>query len=249
MSNSVLANQEAKGALETLHNLRLVVGKMNMYYHLASLEDADPTHVSILNESNKEAIDIANEVNTTLTALALETDAAAVQVGWEEYSNLLKKNRRELKRKGFAELQVVDQMHQSGRALTGQLTTSMQNINSKSGYQSSAIVTQARDLSLQMRQLAARYIERTTSSFGESFRSYGDEENIDRLALNFDQALKKLIVTSESSPDASSIVKSISLKWSFVEKSFVNYTENTIPFLVTRYSERIIKLLNELNAF
>jgi hypothetical protein len=42
------------------------------------------------------------------------------------------------------------------------------------------------------------------------------------------------------------LLRAIDSKWNFMERSIKNYNENTVPFLVTSYSERIIVNLEEL---
>jgi hypothetical protein len=48
--------------------------------------------------------------------------------------------------------------------------------------------------------------------------------------------------------NSKNILRAIDSKWNFMERSIKNYNENTVPFLVTSYSERIIMNLEEIVA-
>ena len=73
------------------------------------------------------------------------------------------------------------------------------------------------------------------------------ERSLEQMADAFRTDLVSL--KAQVNPSSSKrILRAIDSKWNFMERSIKNYNENTVPFLVTSYSERIIVNLEELVA-
>jgi hypothetical protein len=71
------------------------------------------------------------------------------------------------------------------------------------------------------------------------------ERSLDQMAEAFRNDLVRL--KEQVNPVSNKkILRSIDSKWNFMERSIKNYNENTVPFLVTSYSERIIVNLEEI---
>ena len=97
-----------------------------------------------------------------------------------------------------------------------------------------------------MEEITSQYAARGTSNLGQVFMgSY--ERSLDQMAVAFRTDLAKLKQQIDPN-DSQNILRAIDSKWNFMERSIKNYNENTVPFLVTSYSERIIMNLEEIVA-
>ncbi|NRA23493.1 MAG: hypothetical protein HRU08_03285, partial [Oleispira sp.] len=114
------------------------------------------------------------------------------------------------------------------------------------GIKPPAVVETARTLAITMEEITSQYAARGTSNLGQVFMgSY--ERSLDQMAEAFRNDLVNL--KKQVNPESSEkVLRAIDSKWNFMERSIENYNENTVPFLVTSYSERIIMNLEEIVA-
>ena len=106
------------------------------------------------------------------------------------------------------------------------------------------VVETARTLSMTMEEITSQYAARGTSNLGQVFiGSY--ERTLEQMAEAFRNDLVSL-KTQANKDNSKRLLRAIDSKWNFMERSIKNYNENTVPFLVTSYSERIIVNLEEL---
>ncbi len=95
-----------------------------------------------------------------------------------------------------------------------------------------------------MEEITSQYAARGTSNLGQVFiGSY--ERTLEQMAEAFRNDLVSL-KTQANKDNSKRLLRAIDSKWNFMERSIKNYNENTVPFLVTSYSERIIVNLEEL---
>jgi len=124
------------------------------------------------------------------------------------------------------------------------LSQTYQDAKISTGITPPEVVETARTLSITMEEITSQYAARGTSNLGQVFiGSY--ERTLEEMAVAFRTDLADL--KTQANPDNSKrVLRAIDSKWNFMERSIKNYNENTVPFLVTSYSERIIVNLEEL---
>jgi len=106
--------------------------------------------------------------------------------------------------------------------------------------------TTARDLALLMEEITSQYAARGTTNLGQVFMgSY--ERTLTDMAEDFHKQLQALegMVRSEQNDI---LMNSVNSKWRFMEERIRNYNENTVPFLVVSYNDRIVEHLEELES-
>ena len=57
-----------------------------------------------------------------------------------------------------------------------------------------------------------------------------------------------LSAAQQNTPQITAALSAIETKWRYIEKSLRNYNENTVPFLVSKYSDSIIEGLEGVSA-
>jgi hypothetical protein len=232
--------------LSNIHKLRLVSGASITNFYMYSGLDADAKY-------GKKIIENLSSFKSTLaTARSLPssrgiTDSLnTVDLAWNEFNKLILINYNDMETQGFPNVRLVDEMGKSNTRLLKSLSRAYQNAQIVTGVKPADVVETARTLAITMEEITAQYAARGTSNLGQVFMgSY--ERSLDQMAEAFrtDLATLKQQVDPENSKK---ILRGIDSKWNFMERSIENYNENTVPFLITTYSERIIMNLEEIIA-
>ena len=63
---------------------------------------------------------------------------------------------------------------------------------------------------------------------------------LDLLAAQFRQQLHALDQRFVGQPLISARLKQVTTTWNYIEKSLLNYKEKSVPFVVVRYSDKIV---------
>ena len=71
---------------------------------------------------------------------------------------------------------------------------------------------------------------------------------LDDLANRFAINLVKLQQAPQTTPEIGKALRSVAIKWNYIEKSLQNYNQNSVPFLINKYSDRIIEDLEEVSG-
>ena len=106
------------------------------------------------------------------------------------------------------------------------------------------LTERSRELGLLMQTIAVNYASRS-ASVGASFLGGGDERAIDELAVDFNKRLQELKASPRNTAEIKASLQSVQTKWNYIEKSLKNYNENSVPFLISKYSEQIISGLEK----
>ncbi|HCM04477.1 MAG TPA: hypothetical protein DIC30_00535, partial [Oceanospirillales bacterium] len=145
---------------------------------------------------------------------------------------------------GFPNIRLVDEMGKENAELLKTLSKTYADAKISTGITPPEVVETARTLSMTMEEITSQYAARGTSNLGQVFMgSY--ERTLEQMAEAFRNDLVNL-KTQANKDNSQRILRAIDSKWNFMERSIKNYNENTVPFLVASYSERIIVNLEEL---
>lgn len=243
---SIQAFATPQELLSNVHKLRLLSTESITNFYMYSGLDADSKYgKKILN--NLGAFEEVLEVVRTLPAAdGIADSLSEVDVSWNEFNKLIRINYNDMETQGFPNVRLVDEMGKINAVLLKDLSKAYQDAQISTGTKPPKVVETARTLAVTMEEITAQYAARGTSNLGQVFMgSY--ERSLDQMAIAFRTDLAKL--KKQINPnDSHNILRSIDSKWSFMERSIKNYNENTVPFLVTSYSERIIADLEEIVA-
>ena len=172
---------------------------------------------------------------------------AQLQSNWQSYHASLQALMEAMRTKGYTDLQPVADLADSNQRLMAISQELYQKIQQESGHSVPPLTQKSREQSLLMQNIALDYASRS-ASVGASFFGGGEERAIDELAGEFASKLDSLSSAQQNTPEISAALNTIETKWRYIEKSLRNYNENTVPFLISKYSDSIIEGLEGVSA-
>lgn len=91
-----------------------------------------------------------------------------------------------------------------------------------------------------MQVMTAAYLRKSADYFGGAIvATQGPQVEIDQLAIKFSSQLDQLNKHYGKNPQVSPMLKEITTKWTFIKRSFMNFNQDNVPFIVGRYNEQI----------
>lgn len=230
--------------LTNVHSLRLLSTESLTNFYMYSGLDADAKYGRKIIE-NLDAFTVTlNETRKLPATDGIKDSIVIIEKHWEEFDKLIRINYNDMETQGFPNIRLVDEMGKTNAVLLKVLSKAYDDAQTTSGFKPSKVVETARSLAINMEEITAQYSARGTSNLGQVFMgSY--ERTLEQMAESFRNNLVLLKEQADKKKSAN-ILRSIDSKWNFIERSIKNYNENTVPFLVTSYSERIIENLDEL---
>lgn len=99
-----------------------------------------------------------------------------------------------------------------------------------------------------MRAIAVDYAARSASVGATFMMGGGEGRPIEEWVGEFASRLARLEKAPQNTPQIEQPPGGVSTKWRYIEKSLLNYNENSVPLLVNKYSESIIEGLEQVSA-
>lgn len=162
------------------------------------------------------------------------------------FIRVARQNRSTAMQTGAPENAVVDEMMQHRKEARAILDQVYVDLEKRAGLTGSAL-SEARALALTLEQMAALYVENASAAYVSNRSQDSQDKTIDQMANDFSARLSQLLGKAQGK-DSAKIVRSIQSKWKFIERSMLNYQENSVPFLVDRYTQVIVADLVTLAA-
>ncbi len=235
-------------ALLKLHQLRLAAQKSLGDFYMYNSMDGDQRYARLIEES----VQNANARLAELTDLPGDASKAmraqlAQQLG--AYESELKSLTTAMKTQGFTDLQPVADLATRNQQLMALSNELYGKIQQESGQIVPPMTQQSREQSLLMQAIAVDYASRSASVGGTFIGSAaGDEQTIDDLVTQFAGKLTTLEQSPQNTAQIRESLNGINTKWRYIEKSLKNYNENSVPFVVSKYSDSIIDGLEGVSA-
>jgi len=233
-------------SLLKLHQLRLAAQKTLGDFYMYNGMEGDQRYARMIEASLQDANDRLKEINE-MPGEGSKALRAQLDQQWKGYQIDLNNLTNALKSQGFTDLQPVADLtirNQQLMALSAELYGKIQQ---ESGLQVPPLTQQSREQSLLMQTMAVDYASRS-ASVGATFMGGGAGEAIDELASQFASQLVAMEKAPQNTPEIKQELSAISTKWRYIEKSLKNYNENSVPFLINKYSDRIIEGLEQVSA-
>lgn len=232
--------------LTNVHSLRLLSTESLTNFYMYSGLDADAKYGRKILKNLEGFNTVLDQTRQLPAADNIKDSMAEIDKEWKEFNRLIRINYNDMEKQGFPNIRLVDEMGKTNASLLKLLTQAYIDAQISTGFKPAEVVETARLLAITMEEITAQYSARGTSNLGQVFMgSY--ERTLEQMAEAFRQSLIKL--KQQADPQKSArLLRSIDSKWNFMERSIKNYNDNTVPFLVTSYSERIIENLAELIA-
>ena len=237
---------DANRSLLDLHQLRLAAQKSLGDFYMYNGMEGDQRYARMIGHSLTEA-------NERLQALAdmpgegSKALRAQLTQQWAGYQSDLERLIGTLKSQGYTDLQPVADLAADNRQLMALCEELYNKIQQESGHQVSALTQQSREQSLLMQAIAVDYALRS-ASVGATFMGGGEVRPIEEMVGQFAEQLALMEKATQNTTEITQTLSGISTKWRYIEKSLKNYNENSVPFLVNKYSDSIIEGLERVSA-
>lgn len=245
---SSLANAADPGAmLRQIHDARL--GLMQTVASFQSFQGAegDPKKGKELEAQLADTRAKIGSVQGGLQGAGVDEELVTMNKTWDATQSTLSTAVEAIAKEGFAEFAVMDAYMQSSAACEKSLGTMHTRIVDSSGYKVDPTVQILRDEALLLQGMTTAYVERSNSQFGASYRAdQEEEETIDAKAVRFSHALDKLLAAIPPTSPHRAKIDLVRTNWGFMQKSFMNYSEKSVPFLISKFSRETVQVLGEL---
>ncbi len=241
--NSAFA--DTADTLKRLHDMRTTSYAILGDYYMFSGLEGDSRYSRDMNTGikafEKGLAEITKELNST-------KDLANVVTHWQSYRNLLETNRSDFLSQGYASARLVGQLGDKAIELNKSLAKAYSDLIDRSKFPLSEWTQITRDMGLIISTVTAEYSARGTSSMGQITTIQINDKGMDQQAKIFDKHLQALNKAPNQSKAIAKSIDQVGVKWVFIAKSVANYNENTVPFIVNSYGDRISKNLKTIGS-
>lgn len=235
-------------ALLKLHQLRLAAQKSLGDFYMYNSMDGDQRYARLIEESVHNAHARLAEL-TDMPGEASKAMRAQLEQQLIAYEAELQNLTTAMKTQGFTDLQPVADLATRNQQLMALSNELYGKIQQESGQIVPPMTQQSREQSLLMQAIAVDYASRS-ASVGATFigSAAGDEQTIDDLVTQFAGKLSSMEQSPQNTAQIRESLNGINTKWRYIEKSLKNYNENSVPFVVSKYSDSIIDGLEGVSA-
>ncbi|MCG8670335.1 MAG: hypothetical protein MI867_13030 [Pseudomonadales bacterium] len=238
------SNDTAKD-LRHLHNVQLDLLEVASQFHRFQGSEGNKKYYLSITSKLDDLRNALSESEAALNRYTLAPEAQAIKDNSQLYLQNLNTALSSIRNGGFADFSVIDAYLSANDAMLKSLKQGYTAIASTGSYKVPPLVIALRDQTLLMQRMYAKYIEVSASQFGYTPRT--DQENVetlDQLAARFSNDLEKLKANIPVNSPYASRISDVKTKWLFLEKSFLNYNEKTVPYLITKFGKQIISELS-----
>lgn len=229
-----------------LHQLRLATQKSLGDFYMYNGMEGDQRYARMIGESLQQGQSRLDELGQ-MPGEGSKALYTGLQREWQSYRDSLQALMEAMRKQGYTDLQPIADLADNNQRLMALSAELYRKMQEESAYQVPPLTQRSREQSLLMRGIALDYASRS-ASVGGSFFGGGEERAIDELVGEFGSRLDNLNRAKQNTPQIASTLGTITTKWRYIEKSLRNYNENTVPFLVSKYSDSIIEGLEGVSA-
>ncbi|MDA8483064.1 hypothetical protein NNO07_08275 [Pseudomonas resinovorans] len=229
-----------------LHQMRLAAQRSLGDFYMYNGMEGDQRYARLIDESVQQADARLKELGE-MPGEASKVLRTQLTQEWQSYNSELTGLVTALKQQGFTDLQPVADLTARNKRLMDLSNELYTKIQQEGATQVPPLTQRSRDQSLLMQTIAVDYASRS-ASIGGSFMGGNGGKAIDELAGEFANQLASLEQAPQNTPEIRQALDGISTKWRYIEKSLKNYNENSVPFLINKYSDRIIDGLEDVSA-
>ena len=235
-------------SLLKLHQLRLAAQKSLGDFYMYNGMEGDQRYARMIETSLQNGQTLLKDL-TSMPGDGSKALLAQLDQHWNGYQSELNSLAETLKTQGYTDLQPVADLASHNQQLMALSAELYNKIQQESSHNVTPLTQLSREQSLLMQSISVDYASRS-ASVGGSFISSGGEnsKSIDELANDFVQTMGKLEQAAQNTPETRQAIGAINTKWRYIEKSLKNYNEKSVPFLVNKYSDRIIEGLEALSS-
>ena len=236
--NSALA--DTGETLKRLYEMRTISYAILGDYYMFSGLEGDSRYSRDMNTGIESFEEHLNQIPQGVSA---NTEVIST---WKSYRGLVETNQKDFLSQGYANARLVGQLGNLAIDLNSSLKQAYENLQNSSGHRVSKWTQITRDMGLIIGTVTAEYAARGTSSMGQIMTIQINGEGMDQQAKYFDSLLAQLKTAPQNNPSINKSIDQVGVKWSFIAKSVTNYNQNSVPFIVNSYGDRISKNLETI---
>ena len=243
LAGQALAQGDSAALLASLEQQQLASYRLQTLFHLHSIQEGAENVGGQLKAESASFLTQLEQLDEQASGLGLETEIKAVQDEGRKFAAIVVTD--ELLEQGYVDLHTVNDLSASQHALREGYQRLEEQLASK-GVKGNPLQDQA----ILMQRIAAEYVRESASLDGGSaiYDNAQDlEKPVDQLAQEFRQQLASLDQQYADQAQASQKLKKVGITFAYIEKSLQNYKERSVPYVVSRYSDKIVGSLTASN--
>lgn len=234
---------DAASLSKALGQQQLASYRLQTLFHLNSIEEGAESVGKPLREETARFTTQLEQLDEMASGLSVDAEIQALQAEGRTFAGIVSSN--EMLEQGYVDLHTVNDLSASQHSLREHYERLDQLLSGKGG-QTDPLQNQA----ILMQRIAAEYVRESASLDGGTaiYDNAQDlEQSVDQLATEFRQQLTDLDKTYASQPEVSQKLRKVSVTFAYIEKSLHNYKQHSVPYVVSRYSDKIVANLSALN--
>ena len=243
LAGQALAQGDSAALLASLEQQQLASYRLQTLFHLHSIQEGAENVGGQLKAESASFLTQLEQLDEQASGLGLETEIKAVQDEGRKFAAIVVTD--ELLEQGYVDLHTVNDLSASQHALREGYQRLEEQLASK-GVKGNPLQDQA----ILMQRIAAEYVRESASLDGGSaiYDNAQDlEKPVDQLAQEFRQQLASLDQQYAGQAQVSQKLKKVGITFAYIEKSLQNYKERSVPYVVSRYSDKIVGSLTASN--
>ncbi len=243
LAGQAVAQGDSSALLVSLEQQQLASYRLQTLFHLHSIQEGAENVGGQLKAESASFLTQLEQLDEQASGLGLETEIKAVQDEGRKFAAIVVTD--ELLEQGYVDLHTVNDLSASQHALREGYQRLEEQLASK-GVKGNPLQDQA----ILMQRIAAEYVRESASLDGGSaiYDNAQDlEKPVDQLAQEFRQQLASLDQQYADQAQVSQKLKKVGITFAYIEKSLQNYKERSVPYVVSRYSDKIVVSLTASN--
>ena len=243
LAGQAVAQGDSAALLASLEQQQLASYRLQTLFHLHSIQEGAENVGGQLKAESASFLTQLEQLDEQASGLGLETEIKAVQDEGRKFAAIVATD--ELLEQGYVDLHTVNDLSASQHALREGYQRLEEQLASK-GVKGNPLQDQA----ILMQRIAAEYVRESASLDGGSaiYDNAQDlEKPVDQLAQEFRQQLASLDQQYAGQAQVSQKLKKVGITFAYIEKSLQNYKERSVPYVVSRYSDKIVVSLTASN--
>ena len=243
------AETNPSAVLRDLHAAQMSLQATASAFHRYQGSEGDSKLLVKLNEALGDLKSRFQVAYQDLHDMGMTKELDQLRGHWKEAARDLNSAITAIAGSGFAEGQIINGYLLNSYYSGNDLKSAYNAVVSTTGLKVPPVLQSLRDEAVLFREMSALYMEQSTAQYGYTYRSEaGDSDTLDKMAQRFARNLDQIEKQMAGNPDGIKKLNNIRNKWQFLEKSFMNYTENSVPYLVVKFGGEIIEDLEALSA-
>ena len=231
--------------LESLYKFRIEnFIALNAYYNYSA--NGDKQTLDQVNDAINQSNALMNEIPKRASSLVSKAQISKLTSAHDKFKKLMNTNLNDVRKKGYPDLQVVSEMANDAQELNKLSKEIYDDVKTKDSVVTDKYVEVGREASLLLAQMMTKYSARSSSSTALTFQGADTDIPLDKQAEAFDKLLAELDTPVKKSKAMQAQYDEIATKWAFIRSSYINYNENNVAFVINRYSNSIIRGLENI---